>query len=194
MSAWINRLANLVATLSDEIQGCDQLFSLTLGGDECPHDLYVRQIAQFRQVPEGFADLVVACGDPHFTKENIHRRLNTKVQQCLADACFHWIRLTHARAFLFQIEEVSAALKRNLRASSQGGRITNSLMTMGPNVCRVVFLAAFPSRFLRHLPATLPSDYILSGEYRHVCREDPDTFISEVRNIIVARASGSGHS
>jgi hypothetical protein len=78
---WINRLANLVATLSDEIRGSDDLLSFTLSGGECPHELYVRQIAQFRQVPEGFAGLVEACGDPHFTRENIHRRLNTKVQQ-----------------------------------------------------------------------------------------------------------------
>lgn len=96
-----------------------------------------------------------------------------------------------------QIEEVSVALKRNLRASSQGGRITNSLMTMGANLCSVVFLTAFPNRFLRHLPATLPSDNILSREYRHaqlVCKEDPDTFISEIRYIVDARARGSGYA
>lgn len=107
------------------------------------------------------------------------------------------MRLTRAHAFLFQIDEVAAGLKRNLRASSQGGRITNSLMTMGANVCSMVFLTAFPNRFLRHLPATLPSDSILSGEYRQpqiVCKEDPDTFISEIRNIVDARGRGSAYA
>lgn len=72
------------------------------------------------------------------------------------------MRLTYARVLFFQIEEVGKALKRNLLPSSQGGRITNSLMTMGANVCSMVFLTASPNRFLRHLPATLPSDNILS--------------------------------
>ena len=106
------------------------------------------------------------------------------------------MRLTRARAFLFQIEEVAAGLKCRLRASSQGGRITNSLMTMGANVCREVFLTASPNRFLRHLPAKLPSDDITSVEYRQpqiICKEDPDTFISEVRNITEARARGHGY-
>lgn len=107
------------------------------------------------------------------------------------------MRLTRARVLLFQIEEVGKALKRNLLPSSQGGRITNSLMTMGANVCSMVFLSASPNRFLRHLPATLPSDNILSGEYRHpqiICKEDPDTFISEIRNIDDARARGHGYA
>jgi hypothetical protein len=59
-------------------------------------------------------------------------------------------------------------------------------MTLGQNVSKAIFAA--PQRLLRHLPANLPSGF--SGEYGAVyarglvCREDPETFISETQNII----------
>ena len=77
MSMWINRLAKLLLYLSTEMR--KDVGILTFDGDVLGTERFVESIRQYRRVPEGFADVVVDCGNPFFSKENIHRRLHMKV-------------------------------------------------------------------------------------------------------------------